>query len=131
MYVTVGRDILCIILLNAVMPPIARGQTWFFQPLPVSTVPNTGRNQYDSGYRGFDEEDYGPIPYTLDRSSQDGQLLYDMKHCSCHKLVAILTGTGVRKACELANRARLVVQTRKTEEWMQSHLHPCPFSFIP
>ena len=35
---------------------IARGQTWLFQPLPVSTVPNTGRNQSDSGYRGLDEE---------------------------------------------------------------------------
>ena len=39
------------------MPPIARGQTWLFQPLPVSTVPNTGRNQSDSGYRGLDEEE--------------------------------------------------------------------------
>ena len=37
--------------------PIARGQTWLFQPLPVSTVPNTGRNQYDSGHRGLDEEE--------------------------------------------------------------------------
>ena len=39
-----------------VIPPIARGQTWLFQPLPVSTVPNTGRNQSDSGYRGLDED---------------------------------------------------------------------------
>ena len=39
------------------MPPIARGQTWLFQPLPVSTVPNTGRNQSDSGYRALDEEE--------------------------------------------------------------------------
>ena len=39
------------------MPPIARGQTWLFRPLPVSTVPNTGRNQSDSGYRGLDEEE--------------------------------------------------------------------------
>ena len=39
------------------MPPIARGQTWLFQPLPMSTVPNTGRNQSDSGYRGLDEEE--------------------------------------------------------------------------
>ena len=38
------------------MPPIARGQTWLFQPLQVSTVPNTGRNQSDSRYRGLDEE---------------------------------------------------------------------------
>ena len=38
------------------MPPTARGQTWVFQPLPVSTVPNTGRNQSDSGYRGLDED---------------------------------------------------------------------------
>ena len=29
-----------------------------FQPLPVSTVPNTGRNQSDSGHRGLDEEEY-------------------------------------------------------------------------
>ena len=40
------------------MPPIARGQTWLFQTLPVSTVPNTGRNQSDSGYRGLDEEEH-------------------------------------------------------------------------
>ena len=57
MYVTVGRDRLCLILWHVVMPPIARGQTWLFQPLPVSTVPNTGRNQFDSGYRGLDEKD--------------------------------------------------------------------------
>ena len=25
------------------MPPIARGQTWLSQPLPLSTVPNNGR----------------------------------------------------------------------------------------
>ena len=39
------------------MPPIARGQTWLFQPLPISTVPNTARNQSDSGYRGVDEDE--------------------------------------------------------------------------
>ena len=33
-----------------------RGQTWFFQPLPVSTVPNTGENRYNSNYRGLDQE---------------------------------------------------------------------------
>ena len=43
------------------MPPIARGQTWLFQPLPVSTVPNTGRNQSDSGYRGLDEDSYSEV----------------------------------------------------------------------
>ena len=32
MYVTVGRDRLCLILWHVVMPPIARGQTWLFQP---------------------------------------------------------------------------------------------------
>ena len=37
-----------------------------------------GRNQSDSGYRGLDEEDYGPIPYTLDRSYQDGK--YVVRH---------------------------------------------------
>ena len=47
MYVTVGRDRLCLILWHVSMPPIARGQTWLCQPLPVSTVPNTGRNIYD------------------------------------------------------------------------------------
>ena len=36
------------------MPPIARGQTWLFQPLPVSTVPNTGRSL--TVYRGLDED---------------------------------------------------------------------------
>ena len=57
MYVTMGGDRLCLILWHVVMPSIARVQTWLFQPLPVSTVPNTGRNQSDSGYRGLDEED--------------------------------------------------------------------------
>ena len=28
-----------------------------FQPLSVSTVPNAGRNQSDSKYRGLDEEE--------------------------------------------------------------------------
>ena len=41
---------------NAPPPPIARGQTWLFQPLSLSTVPNTGRNQSDSGYRGIGED---------------------------------------------------------------------------
>ena len=59
MYVTVGRDRLCIILWHVVMPPIARGLTWLFQPLPVSTVPNTGSNQSDSGHRGLDEHRKG------------------------------------------------------------------------
>ena len=53
MYVIVGRDRLCLILWHVVMPPIVRGQTWIFQPFPVSTVPNTGRN---SNYRGLDED---------------------------------------------------------------------------
>ena len=29
--------------------------TWLFQPVPVSTVPNTGRNLSNSIYRGLDE----------------------------------------------------------------------------
>ena len=57
MYVNVGRDRLCTILRHVMMPPIARGQTWLFQPLPVSTVPSTGRNHYDGGYRGLDDDD--------------------------------------------------------------------------
>ena len=36
------------------MPPIARGQTWLCQPLPVSTVPNTGRSL--TVYKGLDED---------------------------------------------------------------------------
>ena len=36
------------------MPPTARGQTWLCQPLPVSTVPNTGRSL--TVYRGLDED---------------------------------------------------------------------------
>ena len=44
------------------------GQTWLFQPLPVSTVPNIGRNQSDSDYRGLDEEYYVPVQWlTLTR----------------------------------------------------------------
>ena len=42
-----------------VTPPIARGQTWLCQPLPVSTVPNTGWNLSNSNYRGLVEEDEG------------------------------------------------------------------------
>ena len=37
--------------------PISRGQDWLFQPLPVSTVPNTVTNQYNSNYRGLDQEE--------------------------------------------------------------------------
>ena len=40
------------------MPPIAHGQTWLFQPPPVSTVPNTGRNLFNSYYRAVDEEEH-------------------------------------------------------------------------
>ena len=36
------------------MPPIARGQTWLCQPLPVSTVPNTRWSL--TVYRGLDED---------------------------------------------------------------------------
>ncbi len=39
--------------------PIARGQTWLYQPSPVSTVPNTGRNLSNSNYGGHDEEEDG------------------------------------------------------------------------
>ncbi len=37
--------------------PIARGQTWLCQPLPVSAVPNTGRNLSNSNCQGLDEEE--------------------------------------------------------------------------
>ena len=50
---------LCIILWHVVMPPIARGQTWLYQPSPVSTVPNSGGNLSNSNYRGLDEEEEG------------------------------------------------------------------------
>ena len=44
-------------LMIRLMPPIARGQTWLFQPLHVSTVPNTGRNMSNSDCLGLDEEE--------------------------------------------------------------------------
>ena len=50
---------LCLILWHVVMPPIARGHTWLYQPSPVSTVPNTGRNLSNSNYGGHDEEEEG------------------------------------------------------------------------
>ena len=51
------------------MPPIARGQTWLFQPSPVSTVPKTGRNQSDnSGYRGLDDEEEAQIMQLIEVS---------------------------------------------------------------
>ena len=55
MYVTVGRDGLSYDI--GVMPQIVRVQTWLCQPLPVSTVPDTGRNLSNSNYRGLDEEE--------------------------------------------------------------------------
>ena len=48
---------LCLILWHVVMPPIARGHTWLYQPSPVSTVPNTGRNLSNGNYGGHDEEE--------------------------------------------------------------------------
>ena len=45
----------CVMLWHVVMPPIARGQPWLCQPLPVSTVPNTLSN---SNYRGLDGEEF-------------------------------------------------------------------------
>ena len=39
------------------MPPIARGQTWLSQSMPVSTVLNTGRSLFDSSDQGLDKED--------------------------------------------------------------------------
>ena len=59
------------------MPPIARGQTWLCQPLPVSTVPNTGRSL--TVYRGLDEDcavkivrrrKYGKIERERERESE-------------------------------------------------------------
>ena len=44
-------------LCHVVMPPIAHGQTWLCQPLPVSTVSNTGRNLSNSNCRGLDAEE--------------------------------------------------------------------------
>ena len=41
-------------LMTCGMPPITRGQTWLFQPLPESTVPNTGMNLFSSSDRGLD-----------------------------------------------------------------------------
>ena len=39
------------------MPPIARGQTWLCQTLPISNVPITGRNLSNSNYGGLDGEE--------------------------------------------------------------------------
>ena len=59
------------------MPPIARGQTWLCQPLPVSNVPNTGRSL--TVYRGLDEDcavkivrrrKYGKIERDRERESE-------------------------------------------------------------
>ena len=38
--------------------PNCTGMTCLSQPLPVSIVPNTGRNLSNSSYRGLNEEDY-------------------------------------------------------------------------
>ena len=86
MYVTVGRDRLCLILWHVVMPPIARGQTWLFQPLPVSTVPNTGRNQSDSGYRGLGEEEQ-------QKSNHESKLASE-----CDQSIAVWSAIAQRKA---------------------------------
>ena len=39
---------------DVLMPPIARGQTWLCQPLPVSTAPDFGSSIFDSSDRGLD-----------------------------------------------------------------------------
>ena len=71
---------LCLILWHVVMPPIARGQTWLYQPSPVSTVPNTGRNLSNSNYGWHDEEEEG---YEMRE-----ELLRWRKtsYCRCHEL---------------------------------------------
>ena len=56
MYVTMGRDRLCVTLCHVVMPLFGHGPSWQCQPLPVSTVPNIVRNLSNSNYRGPDEE---------------------------------------------------------------------------
>ena len=53
MHVTVGETDY-VSYYDVLMPPIARGQTWLCQPLPVSNVPNTGRSL--TVYRGLDED---------------------------------------------------------------------------
>ena len=54
-YMWLWGERLCLIIWHVVMPPIARGQTGPCQSLPVSTVPNTGRNLSNGNYRGLDE----------------------------------------------------------------------------
>ena len=54
------------------MPPIAPGQTWLFQPLPVLTVPNTGRNISNSNYRWLNEENYNGLSIKQIKSLANG-----------------------------------------------------------
>ena len=50
----IGGTITC--LMTCYDAPIALGHTWLFQPLPVSTVPNTVSNLHNSSYRGLGEQ---------------------------------------------------------------------------
>ena len=63
------------------MPPIARGQTWLYQPSQVSTVPNTGRNLSNSNYGGHDEEEEG-----MGSVREDMLPWRKTSYCRCHEL---------------------------------------------
>ena len=80
------------------MPPIARGQTWLCQPLPVSTVPNTGRNLSNSNYRGLNEEDYLSVNLILVCAIYAPSLLvfHQLISC-CVALIADQAGTFIAR----------------------------------
>ena len=67
----------CLDSTEALNTSIARGQTWPCQPLPVSTVSNTGRNLSNSNYRGLDEEE---------------GIVSDTYHAVMHDLVPVFSG---------------------------------------
>ena len=76
-----------------VMPPITRGQTWLCQPLPVSTVPNTGRNVSNSNCRGLDEEEEGLIVQGYGNFSS---MQFTGSYCRCY---TILRAPAILRHC--------------------------------
>ena len=77
------------------MPPIARGQTWLCQPLPVSTVPNTGRNLSNSNYRGLDEEEERLIVQGY------GNVTSMQFTGSCYRCYAVLRVPAILRHCSV------------------------------
>ena len=99
------------------MPPIARGQTWRCQTLPVSTVPNTGRNLSNSNYRVLDEE------YYVDSSSRKCRYVDPMLECSISAYIfPLICGAYVTRLVLALAENKEVLTGKHTSYNMLFHL---------